>query len=164
MRDWKSLCEIEIHDARLEIVRREWKIEMRDWKSCFENIDCNLSIDQSNIDCILRISITGRTEIKALSHDKTIACNAACKRCNLCDSHLQRCMQRCRSRITTTFGTFQEALHATPAKPVTRSNSVVACNVACNVSLCDSALSMLKSKKNGGCWFRGSEGFSELPK
>ena len=40
----------------------------------------------------------------------------------------------------STFGTLQGTLHATPAKPVTRSNSVVACNVACNVSSRDSTL------------------------
>ena len=39
----------------------------------------------------------------------------------------------------STFGTLQETLPATPAKPITRSNSVVACSVACNVSSCDSA-------------------------
>ena len=39
----------------------------------------------------------------------------------------------------STFGTLQETLHATAAKPVTRNNSVVACNVACNISSCDSA-------------------------
>ena len=49
----------------------------------------------------------------------------------------------------STFGTLQETLPATPAKPVTRSNSVVACNVACNVSSCDSALilELLRSKR-----------------
>ena len=41
--------------------------------------------------------------VKALSHNETIACNAACKRCNQCDSHLQRCMQRCRIRINFHF-------------------------------------------------------------
>ena len=45
----------------------------------------------------------------------------------------------------STFETLQETLHAAPAKPVTRSNSVVACNVACNVSLCDSALSSIET-------------------
>ena len=49
----------------------------------------------------------------------------------------------------STFGTLQETLPATPAKPVTRSNSVVACNVACNVSSCDRALSSLCSQKIG---------------
>ena len=43
----------------------------------------------------------------------------------------------------STFGTLQETLPATPAKPVTRSNFVVACNVACNVSSCDSALMLI---------------------
>ena len=39
----------------------------------------------------------------------------------------------------STFGTLQKKLHAAPAMPVTRSNSVVACNVACSFSSCDSA-------------------------
>ena len=46
----------------------------------------------------------------------------------------------------STFGTLQETLHATSAKPVTctRINSVVACNVACNVSSCDSAFKVVR--------------------
>ena len=42
----------------------------------------------------------------------------------------------------STFVTLRETLHATPAKPVTRRNSTVACNVACNVSSCDSAFNV----------------------
>ena len=42
-------------------------------------------------------------KIMALSHDETIAFHAACKRCNQCDSHLQRYMQRCRRRVDFYF-------------------------------------------------------------
>ena len=78
---------------------------------------------------------------KALSHDERLQ---ATLRANVAINVTAICNDACNVAEVgsiSTFGTLQETLHATPAKPVTRSNSVVACNVACNVSSCNSAFS-----------------------